>query len=134
LWQEFQPIKAKDVIRVGKYIHSPADYLGVLGLTGLTAFFGLQTIGKPVKGETVAISGAAGAVGIIAGQISRIKGCRVVGIAGSKEKINYLKEELQFDEAYDYHESDWENRLQRLFPKELMYILIMLEELCQMLS
>jgi NADPH-dependent curcumin reductase CurA len=56
-------------------------------------------------------------VGIIAGQISRIKGCRVVGIAGSKEKINYLKEELQFDEAYDYHESDWEAKFATAVPQ-----------------
>jgi len=111
LWQEFQAIKAKEVIRIGKYVHSPADYLGILGLTGLAAYFGIQTIGKPVKGETVVISGAAGAVGSVAGQLAKIKGCYVIGIAGSNDKIRLLKEELHFDEAFNYHNEGWEKSL-----------------------
>lgn len=71
-------------------------------MTGLTAYFGLLDIGQPKEGETVVISGAAGAVGSVAGQIAKIKGARVVGIAGSDEKIQYLQEELQFDEGINY--------------------------------
>jgi NADPH-dependent curcumin reductase CurA len=117
LWQEFQVIKAKDVSRIGKYIHSPADYLGVLGLTGLTAYFGIQMVCKPIKGETVVISGAAGAVGSVAGQICKLKGCRVIGIAGSNDKINLLREELHFDEAFNYHNKDWEKLLSAAVPQ-----------------
>ena len=81
----------------------PASYyLGILGIPGLTAYFGLQDIGKPKPGETVVISGAAGAVGIVVGQIGKIKGCRVVGIAGSDEKVNMLKDEFGFDEVINY--------------------------------
>lgn len=71
-------------------------------MPGQTAYFGLLHIGKPKEGETVVVSGAAGAVGTIVGQLAKIKGCRVVGIAGSDEKVAYLKEELGFDEAINY--------------------------------
>ncbi|MCY7292763.1 MAG: NADP-dependent oxidoreductase, partial [Ferruginibacter sp.] len=70
--------------------------------TGLTAYFGLMQIGKPTAGETVVVSGAAGAVGIVVGQIAKIQGCRVVGIAGSDDKIKMLTEEFGFDEAINY--------------------------------
>lgn len=76
--------------------------LHVAGMPGLTAYFGLLDIGKPQEGETVVISGAAGAVGMVVGQIAKIKGCRVVGIAGSDEKNNYLKNELGFDAVINY--------------------------------
>lgn len=86
---------------------APASaYLGILGMTGLTAYFGLLDIGRPKEGETVVVSGAAGAVGSTVGQIAKIKGARVVGIAGSDEKIDYLKQELQFDEAINYKTAD----------------------------
>lgn len=82
---------------------APASYyLGILGMPGLTAYFGLLDIGKPKAGETVVVSGAAGAVGIVAGQIAKIKGCRVIGIAGSDNKIKSLKEEFGFDEGINY--------------------------------
>lgn len=76
--------------------------LGVLGMPGLTAYFGLLEICQPKAGETVVVSGAAGAVGMVVGQIAKIKGCRVVGIAGSEEKNNYLKNELGFDATVNY--------------------------------
>ncbi len=76
--------------------------LGVLGMPGLTAYFGLLDIGKPQPGETVVVSGAAGAVGSVVGQIAKIKGCRVVGIAGSEIKVRYLVDELGFDAAVNY--------------------------------
>jgi len=80
--------------------------LGILGMPGLTAYFGLLDIGQPKEGETVAVSGAAGAVGMTVCQIAKIKGCRVVGVAGSDEKNLYLKEELGVDVAINYKEGD----------------------------
>lgn len=77
-------------------------YLGTLGMPGFTAYFGLLEVGQPKAGETVLVSGAAGAVGSIVGQIAKIKGCRVVGIAGGADKCKYLVEELGFDGAIDY--------------------------------
>eukprot|EP01130_Rhizamoeba_saxonica_P000582 TRINITY_DN10549_c0_g1_i1.p1 TRINITY_DN10549_c0_g1~~TRINITY_DN10549_c0_g1_i1.p1 ORF type:complete len:351 (-),score=85.15 TRINITY_DN10549_c0_g1_i1:71-1123(-) len=92
-------------------------YLSVLGPTGLTAYFGLLDIGEPKPGETVLVSGAAGAVGSIVGQIAKIKGCRVVGIAGSDEKCRYLVEELGFDEAINYKEVvNWKKTLKDSCP------------------
>ena len=81
---------------------SPELMLSALGITGITAYFGLLDIGKPVAGETVLVSGAAGATGSVAAQIARIKGCRVVGIAGGAEKCAWLKDEAQVDVAIDY--------------------------------
>jgi NADPH-dependent curcumin reductase CurA len=81
---------------------SPTTALGVLGATGLTAYFGLLDIGQPKAGETVVVSGAAGAVGIVVCQIAKLKGCRVVGTAGSDEKCNYLRHELGVDAAINY--------------------------------
>jgi NADPH:quinone reductase len=85
---------------------APASYyLGILGMPGLTAYFGLMHIGKPISGETVVVSGAAGAVCIVVGQIAKLQGCRVIGIAGSDEKIKLLKEEFGFDEGINYKTS-----------------------------
>ncbi|MBC9933350.1 NADP-dependent oxidoreductase [Chitinophaga qingshengii] len=84
---------------------SPSYYLGVLGMPGLTAYFGLMDIGKPKAGETVVISGAAGAVGLVAGQIARLQGCRVVGIAGGEEKVKMLTGEFNFDAAINYKDN-----------------------------
>jgi hypothetical protein len=82
---------------------SPASYyLGVLGMPGITAYIGLLNICKPKAGETVVVSGAAGAVGMVVGQIAKIQGCRVIGIAGSDEKVALLKTEYGFDEAINY--------------------------------
>jgi NADPH-dependent curcumin reductase CurA len=83
-----------------------ATYLGALGMTGLTAYFGLFEVGDLQDGETVVVSGAAGAVGSVAGQIAKIKGCRVVGIAGGPEKCAVLTDELGFDAAIDYRAGD----------------------------
>lgn len=80
-------------------------YLGVLGMPGLTAYFGLIHIGEPKTGETVVVSGAAGAVGSVVGQIAKINGCHVVGIAGSQRKVDYLKNELGFDEVINYKQT-----------------------------
>nr|WP_276583855.1 NADP-dependent oxidoreductase [Pseudomonas sp. RIT-PI-AD] len=92
-------------------------YLSALGMTGMTAYFALLDVGAPKAGETVVISGAAGAVGSVAGQIARIKGCRVVGIAGGAEKCRFLTEELGFDAAIDYKQGDLAAALKRECPK-----------------
>jgi len=82
---------------------APLDYyLGIVGMPGLTAYFGLLEIGKLKQGETIVVSGAAGAVGIVVGQLAKIQGCHVVGIAGSDIKVDYLLNELHFDEAINY--------------------------------
>ena len=92
-------------------------YLSALGMTGMTAYFALLEVGAPKAGDTVVISGAAGAVGSIAGQIAKLKGCRVVGIAGGKEKCALLTEELGFDGAIDYKSEDVIAGLKRECPK-----------------
>lgn len=92
-------------------------YLSALGMTGMTAYFALLEVGSPKAGDTVVISGAAGAVGSIAGQIAKLKGCRVVGIAGGKEKCKELLEEFGFDGAIDYKNEDVLAGLKRECPK-----------------
>jgi len=91
-------------------------FLGVLGMNGLTAYFGME-IAAPKKGETLVVSAAAGATGSIAGQIGKIHGCRVVGIAGSDEKCNWLTKELGFDAAINYKNPDWKEKLAAATPK-----------------
>lgn len=93
---------ADDLQKIDATIARASNYLGILGMPGLTAYFGLMDIGKPKAGETVVVSGAAGAVGVVVGQIAKIQGCRVIGIAGSDEKTTMLKEEFGFDEAFNY--------------------------------
>jgi hypothetical protein len=96
---------------------SDTAFLGVLGLTGVTAYFGMMDIAKPKKGETMVVSAAAGATGSIAGQIGKIQGCRVVGIAGGAEKCKWITEELGFDAAIDYKQPDWKEKLAAATPK-----------------
>ena len=92
-------------------------YLGALGMPGLTAYFGLLDVGQPKAGETVVVSGAAGAVGAVVGQIAKIKGARVVGIAGGADKCRYLVEQLGFDAAIDYKNEDVAEALRRHCPQ-----------------
>lgn len=100
--QEYVVTNTKGWIPVDPNLAPLPMYLGALGMTGMTAYFGLLRIGEPKEGETVLVSGAAGAVGAIVGQIAKAKGCRVVGIAGGSEKCNRIVEELGFDAAIDY--------------------------------
>jgi NADPH-dependent curcumin reductase len=93
----------------------PADALGVFGTTGLTAYFGLLDIGKPKEGETVLVSGAAGATGSIAGQIAKLHGCRVVGTAGGPEKCEWVRS-LGFDDCIDYRSPDLRSQLRAACP------------------
>jgi hypothetical protein len=91
--------------------------MSVFGLNGVTAYFGLLDVGRPVEGETVVVSGAAGATGSVVGQIAKIKGCRVIGIAGGAEKCHWLTAEAGFDAAIDYKSEDVHARLKELCPK-----------------
>ncbi|MGN2623763.1 NADP-dependent oxidoreductase [Stutzerimonas balearica] len=92
-------------------------YLSALGMTGMTAYFALLAVGQPKAGETVVLSGAAGAVGSVAGQIAKLKGCRVIGIAGGADKCRFLIDELGFDGAIDYKHEDVAAGLKRECPK-----------------
>ena len=95
----------------------PTVAMSLLGITGMTAYFGLLEVGELTEGEAVLVSGAAGAVGSIACQIAKVKGCRVVGIAGGTQKCNWLRSELGVDDAIDYKNEDVRARLSELFPK-----------------
>jgi len=96
--------------------HKPEHLLGALGVTGLTAYFGMIDVGRPRPGETVLVSGAAGAVGSIAGQIAKISGCRVVGSTSSAEKCRFIVEELGFDAAVNYRDGDLIGQLRKTCP------------------
>lgn len=85
----------------------PTDVLGVLGMTGLTAYFGILDVGQVKKGDFVVVSGAAGATGSVVGQIAKIKGAKVLGLAGGDDKVRWLKQELGFDEALNYKDPDF---------------------------
>jgi hypothetical protein len=104
--QRYAISDGKGVRKVDTRFAPLATYLGALGMPGMTAYFGLLDIGKPQPGETVVVSGAAGAVGSVVGQIAKIKGCRAVGIAGGADKCAYLTEKLGFDAAIDYKAGD----------------------------
>jgi NADPH-dependent curcumin reductase CurA len=92
----------KDAVKVDASRVPLSYYLGVLGMPGMTAYFGLKELGQPKPGETVLVSAASGAVGSVVGQLARIWGCRAVGIAGGRAKCEYVKNELGFDECFDY--------------------------------
>lgn len=115
-WQEYASLPANKLTKHDKS-HAPEHILGVLGITGLTAYFGMIDVGRPRPGETVLVSGAAGAVGSIAGQIARIAGCRVVGTTGGAEKCAWLTEELGFDAAIDYKAGGVSRQLKTVCPE-----------------
>jgi len=105
-WKQFNTTNGKGLQKVDGSKAPLSAYLGVLGLTGITALLGLKKIGKLEKGETLLVSGASGAVGTVVGQIGKIKGCKVVGIAGTDEKIKTIKEKFHFDEGINYKTTD----------------------------
>jgi NADPH-dependent curcumin reductase CurA len=104
------------VTRVDTTLAPAPVHLGVLGISGLTAYFGLLDVGRPEPGQTVVVSGAAGSVGSVVGQIARIKGCRAVGIAGGEDKCRWLMDELGFDAAIDYKRGDARAQLREHAP------------------
>lgn len=117
--QDYAVVKAKDATKVDSRIAPLPRYLGVLGMPGMTAYFGLLDVGQPKPGETVVVSAAAGAVGGVVGQIAKIKGCRVVGIAGGADKCRYVVKELGFDAAIDYKNEDVKKKLREYCPNRI---------------
>src|SRR5437764_10653491 len=115
-WQDYAIAPARHLSKMPK-LEPMTHLLSVYGIAGLTAYFGLLEIGKPKAGETVVVSAAAGSVGSIVGQIAKIKGCRVVGIAGGKDKCNWLISELGFDAAVDYKDGAVFKALKAAVPK-----------------
>jgi NADPH-dependent curcumin reductase CurA len=116
-WQQYAVSNGKGVRKLDPALAPVSTALGILGMPGLTAYFGLLEIGKPRPGQTIVVSGAAGAVGSIVGQIAKIKGCRVVGIAGSDQKVAWLRDELGFDAAFNYKTTkDYAATLHELCP------------------
>ena len=115
-WREYFVSNGQGLGKIDVSIASPEAYMSVLGGTGFTAYVGLLDLGEPKSGETVFVSAAAGAVGSIVGQIAKIKGCRVVGSAGSDEKVALLTGKLGFDSAFNYKTSDLEEALTRTCP------------------
>ncbi|MFD1334602.1 NADP-dependent oxidoreductase [Oceanobacillus iheyensis] len=115
-WQRYNVVSASYVEKIDPSVAPLTAYLSVLGLTGLTAYFGLLDIGQPKEGETVVVSAAAGAVGSSVGQIAKIKGAHVVGIAGTDEKIDYLENQLGFDKAVNYKDADFKQQLKEACP------------------
>lgn len=104
-WREMQISKGTGLNKVDKQLAPLSAFLGVLGLTGLTAYLGLEKIGNLKAGETLVVSGAAGAVGSIVGQIGKLKGCMVVGTAGSDEKVKHIEQKFGFDKGINYKTS-----------------------------
>ena len=115
--QEYALATAKEVTKIDPALAPLPVQMGTLGMPGLTAYFGLLDVGRPKAGETVVVSGAAGAVGSVVGQIAKVHGCHVVGIAGGNEKCQYLVTELGFDAAIDYKSEDVKKALKEHCPK-----------------
>jgi hypothetical protein len=115
--QEYAISNGSGIAKVDTKLAPLPVYLGTLGMPGMTAYFGLLDVGQPKSGETVVVSGAAGAVGSVVGQIAKIKGCRVVGIAGGKKKCGYVTSELGFDAAIDYKHEKVSEALHKHCPK-----------------
>lgn len=116
-WQEYGVSGGDGLRKIDPSIAPISTGIGILGMPGLTAYFGLLEVGKLQDGETVFVSGAAGAVGSVVGQIAKIKGCRVIGSAGTDEKTDYITDELGFDEAFNYKNvPDYPAKLAELCP------------------
>jgi len=116
-WQEYAVVDGHDLRAVDESLAPIQAALGVLGMPGLTAYFGLLDVCHPKAGQTVLVSGAAGAVGMLVGQLAKLMGCRVVGVAGSDAKVTFLVDELGFDAALNYKSTtDYFGRLGKLCP------------------
>lgn len=115
-WQQYALSDGSDLRRLDPAIAAPSTALGVLGMPGFTAYAGLRNIGQPKPGETVVVAAASGAVGSVVGQIARIQGARVVGIAGGPEKCAFVKDELGFDAVVDHQAPDFAQRLAQACP------------------
>lgn len=116
-WQQYAVLKGAVLRKIDTTMAPASTALGILGMPGMTAYTGLLNIGKPQKGETLVVAAASGAVGAAVGQIAKLKGCRVVGIAGGPLKTRYLLDELGFDAAIDHRAPDFANQLSEACPK-----------------
>jgi NADPH-dependent curcumin reductase CurA len=114
--QDYAVSDGRGVLKLDLSLAEPTAYLGVLGMTGLTAYFGLLETGQAKEGDTVVVSGAAGAVGSVTGQIAKIKGCQVIGTAGGQEKCRLVTEEFGFDACIDYRLPHLRRTLRQLAP------------------
>ena len=110
-WQKYGVADGKALTKLDKAMAKPSLALGVLGMPGFTAYMGLLDIGQPKTGETVVVAAASGAVGAVVGQIAKLKGCRVVGIAGGAKKCAYVVDELGFDACIDHRSADFAEQL-----------------------
>lgn len=110
-WQDYGISDGEGLIKLGKNPAQPSYALGVMGMPGFTAYMGLLDIGQPKAGETLVVAAATGPVGATVGQIGKIKGCRVIGVAGGEEKCRYAKEVLGFDECLDHYADDFAEQL-----------------------
>ena len=115
-WQEYSLATIDEVRRVDRSLGPISYALGVLGMPGLTAYTGLLNIGKPHPGETIVVAAASGAVGSVVGQLGKIKGCRVVGVAGGQQKCRFVEEELGFDICIDHRHPDFGEKLKAACP------------------
>ncbi len=110
-WQDYTVSTGQELLKLGQNPQNPSHALGVLGMPGFTAYMGLLDIGQPQAGETVVVAAATGAVGSMVGQIAKIKGCKVVGIAGGADKCEFAKQTLGFDECIDHRAADFADQL-----------------------
>ena len=116
-WADYSLLDADSVSPVDPSVADLPAYLGVLGMPGRTAYFGLLEVGEPKPGETVVVSGGAGAVGSVVGQVAKMNGCRVVGFAGTEEKVEWLTDDLGFDAGINYkREDDYRGALDDVAP------------------
>ncbi|CAM2941826.1 NADP-dependent oxidoreductase [Vibrio neptunius] len=110
-WQDYGISNGEGLIKMGMSPTHPSYALGVMGMPGFTAYMGLLDIGQPKAGETLVVAAATGAVGSMVGQIGKLKGCRVIGVAGGEEKCRYAVEQLGFDECIDHKAEDFAQQL-----------------------
>ena len=115
-WQDNPTVDTRELRSIDPSMAPLSTSIGVLGMPGTTAYVGMHNFAKPQKGETVVVSAASGAVGATVGQIAKIYGCRVVGVAGSEEKCNFTKSELGFDECINYKNDDFKDKLKLACP------------------
>ncbi|NVN80700.1 MULTISPECIES: NADP-dependent oxidoreductase [unclassified Vibrio] len=110
-WQDYGVSNGEGLIKLGKEPSHPSYALGIMGMPGFTAYMGLLDIGQPKEGDTLVVAAATGPVGATVGQIGKLKGCRVIGVAGGQEKCQYAKEVLGFDECIDHKADDFAEQL-----------------------
>lgn len=116
-WQEYELSDGSGLVKLGDNPSHPSWSLGILGMPGFTAYMGLLDIGQPKAGETLVVAAATGPVGATVGQIGKIKGCRVVGVAGGAEKCRHAVDVLGFDQCLDHHAADFADQLKHACPK-----------------